>query len=418
MKPILFDRGQFYFGSVVHSSGYGLLDECIRCEVTEEINGIYECSFDYPMTGQHFSRLVSGGYCIAIIHDHNGDLQLFDIYRYEANIEGIVTFYASHVSYRLVNQICGRLNPIYSYEDVLYWAIRYCVDGYLIDGAQGTFRFVGDPTELSEQISPFYYPERWNVREMLFGSDLGTVMYYGTDEHEVQSVLQRFGGEFVFNNFDINYHKKRGKNNGVQIIYGKNLTAIDRNYDSGSIVSRVYPIWRDGNGVVFTYPSQTSPNFTIHKYDWLMADDPLSINYFIPMTNENNVPLEFRVPDIRSAIYDMTELFESQPSDAQARQAALNYMSKNSTWRPDDSISVDFIDLYASPDYANIKDLEKCALGDYVSVYYAELGVVVEDVEIVSATFDVIAERFTQMELNSMRSTLAEVIIDAVGGKK
>ena len=86
-------------------------------------------------------------------------------------------------------------------------------------------------------------------------------------------------------------------------------------------------------------------------------------------------------------------------------------MSKNSTWRPNDNITVQFADLYASPDYENIKALEKCAVGDLVSVYYADLGIVAEGVEIMSGTYDVLAEQFISMELNTIRTTLAQLII-------
>lgn len=414
MIPFLFDRGQVYRAVEIRNIGYGTLDECIRCEVTEEINGVYECEFDYPITGQYFPRLVSGGYCIAVIHDHLDRIQLFDIYRYEAHIEGIVTFYASHVSYRLANSIGGFENGAFYTED-LTTALQYCIGGN-IQKPWGSFLIAGNYSGIST-IDPFYFPERWNAREMLLGSNLGTVMYYGTDLHDVKSVRERFGGEFRFNNFDIYYYDKRGSNNGVQIIYGKNLSGIDRECDRGSLVSRVYPIWKDTNGVCYAFPGQTSSQLTIDKFNWTVADDPVNIHYFMPMTDENGTQLEFRVPDIRSAIYDISGIFETLPTNAQARQAALDYMSKNSTWKPVDNITIDFIDLFDSPEYASIKNLESCSLGDFVSVYYAELGVVVENVEIVSATFDVLAERFKQMQLNSMRSTLAEIIIDSMGGK-
>lgn len=103
MIPILYDHYEKSFTS----QGIGRLDECLSCQVTEQINGEYECTFEYPVTGKWFLQMVNYGGIIAAEHDHNGDLQPFDIYRYEAPIDGVVTFYAHHISYRLSNLIVG-----------------------------------------------------------------------------------------------------------------------------------------------------------------------------------------------------------------------------------------------------------------------------------------------------------------------
>ena len=109
-------------------------------------------------------------------------------------------------------------------------------------------------------------------------------------------------------------------------------------------------------------------------------------------------------------------MFETEPTVNQLTKAAQDYMSKNSTWRAVDNITVEFVDLYGTSEYEDIKDLEKCSLGDFVSIYYPELGIVSEGVEIMSTTYDVLSERYTKMELNTIRTTLAQTIIDYIGG--
>ena len=128
--------------------------------------------------------------------------------------------------------------------------------------------------------------------------------------------------------------------------------------------------------------------------------------------------LFFKAAILRAAAIDFTDLFETEPTDAQLEKAALDYMSKNSTWRADDNITVEFVDLYNSPEYQFYKNLERCSLGDFVDIYYPELGIVSENVEIMSVTYDVLNERFTEMQLNTIRTTLAQTIIDYIGGKQ
>jgi phage-related protein len=111
MIPILYYGNETRFTS----NGIGRLTEIISCEVTEERNGIYEVEFTYPAEGRFYNLLVSMAEAyavgarnsqgiIACIHDDKHDIQPFDIYGYSAPIDGIATFYAHHISYRLEHQ--------------------------------------------------------------------------------------------------------------------------------------------------------------------------------------------------------------------------------------------------------------------------------------------------------------------------
>ena len=87
MTPILYESNETEFTS----NGLGRLRDCISCEVTEERNGVYECEFEYPVDGLHYSDIILGR-IIAVEHDETGDIQPFDIYSYSKLYNGIVTF--------------------------------------------------------------------------------------------------------------------------------------------------------------------------------------------------------------------------------------------------------------------------------------------------------------------------------------
>lgn len=408
MTPILFDRGQ-RFPNV--NNGYGMLTECIMCQVTEEVNGTYECVFDYPTTGEHFSRLMTGVYSVGIVHDHNGDIQLFDVYRYSARTDGIVTFYAAHVSYRLSNYICagvseaGYINTMNTMTAVL----SGLTIGLVAEKPEIYFAYENHST-LGTLTPSFVAPKRCNTREMLLSTqDMGVFRAGGID-YQAKSVLQRFGGEFVFDNFNIKYYDNRGADNGVEIRYGKNLTEVDRDFDIGGIISRVFPVWVDSDNQWVAYAPVTSPYLYGNTTDWTISVPPTPSQEY-PLECADGELFEFNVPIVNSAVYNLTDQFLTQPTEEEARTAALDYMSKNSTWRPVDNITVQFADLYDSPEYESIKALEKCAVGDLVSVYYSDLGIVAEGVEIMSGTYDVLSERFIIMQLNTIRTTLAQLII-------
>ena len=96
MIPILFAATETDF---THN-GIGRLVDCLRCEVTEERNGMFEVEFDYPVNGSHFEDIICGR-IIAVRHDDTDDIQPFDIYYQSKPINGLVTFRAQHISYRM-----------------------------------------------------------------------------------------------------------------------------------------------------------------------------------------------------------------------------------------------------------------------------------------------------------------------------
>ena len=77
MIPILYEKDETSFTS----NGIGRLRDCISCTVIEERNGIFECDFEYPVTGANFD-LIQCGRIIAVKHDDKGGIQPFDIVSY------------------------------------------------------------------------------------------------------------------------------------------------------------------------------------------------------------------------------------------------------------------------------------------------------------------------------------------------
>ena len=100
MIPVLYEKNEEHF----RTNGICRLVDCMSCEATEERNGIYEVEFRYPVNGAHFSEITLGR-IIYVTHDETKIPQPFDIYKRSAEIDGVVTFNASHVSNRLGSTI-------------------------------------------------------------------------------------------------------------------------------------------------------------------------------------------------------------------------------------------------------------------------------------------------------------------------
>lgn len=373
MIPILYSHDETNFTS----NGVGRLSECLTCTVTEEVNGIYECEFTYPITGKYFNDLINGPDgvnlgIIAVTHDHNGDIQPFDIYKFSAPINGIVTFNARHISYRLINQIVGYADGASVTDTSYLFTSVLSGPGTVVFPTGQHFSFVDHANYTASEGHSMSWRGAVSARQLMFAG------YRTGEEYGTESIINAFPGEFKWDKFTGHYYRSRGSYNGVQIRYGKNLLDISREKDVSGIVNAIFPFWisKDDPSVFRNGTLQVSPHAG---------------------------------SDVRAASLDLSDEFDTQPTAAQLNAQALLYMSKNSTWRGQENITVNMVDLYdTNPNF------EKITLGDYVDVIYTDLGVVASQVEVISATFDALAERFTQIQCGNFPQTYAEVITGMV----
>lgn len=53
--------------------------------------------------------------------------------------------------------------------------------------------------------------------------------------------LNRWGGEILYNNFEITINDSIGKDRGYKVMFGKNLQSIEEEIDTSSVVTRIRP---------------------------------------------------------------------------------------------------------------------------------------------------------------------------------
>ena len=188
------------------------------------------------------------------------------------------------------------------------------------------------------------------------------------------------------------------------------MSDVTRERDTSNLVSSVFPFWignatapggQEARTLVFG-DQAFSPYCEVNYAEWNSATDQ--------METENGEPYFFGAADSRAAVVDFSQEFQEEPTKAQLKQAGLDWMSKNSTWRATDNITVKFVDD------AEYEGLEECSLGDYVNTYYVALGIVSENVEIVSLTHNVLTDSVTEMELGQIRATFAAVLEKTLDG--
>ena len=369
MIPILYYGNEASFTS----EGIGRLTDIQECKVTEERNGVYEVEFTYPVKARYYKLLVqmvqayaignlrSSG-IIACIHDDDHDVQPFDIYSVSTPIDGIATFNAHHISYRLSGLI---VNPFTAsdcpgaFRGIQSNLVGESGGGTNYDDVQFTF------STNKATIADFKLTVPKDARSILGG--------------EEGSILDVFGaGEYLFDKFNVRLLNKRGRNSGLKITYGVNLMDISRDIDSSGTFNCVCPYWE---GDVYDEGSSESRHVLVTR-SHIRARETYSTG-----SKEVIVPIDF------------SQEFEDPPTTEQLAEIAQLYLTLNKPWIPDENIKVDFLQLWQTTDYENDPLIQKLSLCDTVSVYYEDIGIVADEQEVIKVVYDVILERYSSFEI-------------------
>lgn len=354
MIPILYKADAVDFSIF----GIGALSECTLCEVTEERNGAFECTLKYPVSGILFSELKNER-LIKVKPNDTSKEQLFRIYRITTPINGIVTIYAQHISYDLSNIA------------ELMWSSAMISPSLamsrLFTKTTSTHNFKCS-TDFSS-AKPFSISKPMSVRACLGGSE--------------GSMLDLWGGEYEWDNFNVILHSKRGKDNGVVIEYGKNLTEMEQDNDFTDVYTDILPY------AVFSDES-TEKVVTLSEITLPIIDNPAR-----PKT----------------LIKDFTEFFEDKSSinENSLRTKAQSYIKENPLGVETPTLTVAFEPLWKQPEYSAI--LERVSLCDTVTIRHSALGITAKS-KVIKTVYDSLAEKYVSITLGTAKSNFVNTVGD------
>lgn len=375
MIPILFYEGEEKFTT----NGIGRLVDCISCKVTEERNGIYECQFRYPISGQHYADIREGRY-ICVIHDDTKKPQPFEIYKRQAPLDGVVTFYAHHYSYKLGRIVANPFTAT-SCAHALASIHANC-------STDCNFTFWTDKDVSGNFALDIPMP----VKQMLGGVEGSILDVYGTGEYE----------------WDINtvkLHLNRGEDKPVEIRYGKNLTKLNHEKDKSATYSAAVPYWTDGEGELVMLPEKV-----VYSDEYEPTEAPWTTETGAYITDENDEPIEFAFEQVEVAVMDLSERWENAPTEEQLRNACLAQMRQNKPYLPSETIDVDFIQLWQTDEYKAFSALQRVSLCDRISVIYPEMGLKAIKMKVVKVVYDSLLERYDSMTLGQVQTSFAKVV--------
>lgn len=376
MIPILYNRDETRFVT----NGIGRLSDCTRFVVTEERNGIYEAEFDYPITGVHFDE-IDIGKIVACTHDDKHDIQPFVIYsRSVPDLNGIVTFNAHHISYRLSDIVVMPYTA---------GSVAAALNGIATNSVNSNpFTFWTDKTTTAE----FTNEVPRNARNMLGG--------------EENSILDVFGGgDYEFDKFTVKLHAHRGQDSDVEIRYSKNLTNLSQTIGDGESYNAVVPYWLGSEGELVTLPEKMLVFSGTEPQIAYLTDHNLII-----IRKETEEPIEVAYRIVDAAPMDLSDAFEEQPTVEQLRAAAVARSENSGAWLPNENLTVDFVQLWQTAEFEEYSALQRVSLCDTVSVYYPQVGISEVKQRVVKVVYDVLMDRYDSIELGQVQTSLGQAI--------
>ena len=361
MIPALYNKSETTF---THN-GVGLLSEAVKATVTEERNGSYELSLQYPITGRFYSEITEGAIIKAKANE-TSEPQLFRIYKSSKPINGIVTYSAEHISYDL-NGI-----PLLGFSiknATPQMALTKAIEGAALPCPFTAYSNISTLNS-TEILTPC------SVRALLGG--------------QTGSLLDVWGGEYEFDNFTVKLYLHRGKDNGVVIEYGKNLKDLKQESNIAECYTHLMPY------AVYTVQDESGNSEENYVY---LAEK------VIPLTEAEDIG------HYKAFIMDFSDRFgdNEEITEEKLRAKATAYAAAADLGTPKVNITVSFVQLWQTEEYKNIAPLERVKLCDTVTVRFSKLGVAATS-KVIKTVYNSLQEKYESVTLGDAKSSFANTV--------
>lgn len=188
----------------------------------------------------------------------------------------------------------------------------------------------------------------------------------------LQTVVERWGGHLVMDNWTIGLRASIGQDNQVNVTYGKNLQDITAQYDWDDVVTKLLPT----------------------GYDGIMLDEVYltsDIQYDLPYTKTVEFYQNLDQDEYRDESGNLDEEAWTAALKADLRQQAIAYLQENSVPRVNYSLK------------ANLEKITD--VGDTVYVRDQRLGISLLT-NVIAYDYDPILDKYTGLQFGNFRRTI------------
>lgn len=379
MRPILFNKNEQSFDTY----GLGELD-VTKGTATRERNGNYTLYAEIPVNDPMVAILEKEMKLKADAGLRTKN-QTFEISRIVKDSSNIVKIYGQHISHKL--EYMALRNAI-AFAGSAYSALGIW-KGALI----GDLRFDvwSDIQTVGKGV--FDISKMANARQALGGVE--------------GSILDIYGGEYEFDNMTVRLHKQLGRTAPTVLEYSRNILSAESDETIESAYTSVLPF----------------ATYTPDKPEGDTSDSqPDAVTVTLP---EDYVDSKYKdlYAHRRIKIVDFSSEFKSDgknkdiPTVEKLRKMATDYMDRNAIGKPKFNTKIEYADLARTLDYADRGWIEEVELCDIVPVYYPQIGLTDETLEITTITYDFVNERNESVEFGDIGTNVRATMQNGLAGK-
>ena len=379
MRPILFNKNEQSFDT------YGLGElNVTKGTVTRERNGNYTLYAEIPVNDPMVSILEKEMKLKADAGLRTKN-QTFEISRIVKDSSNIVKIYGQHISHKLEYMALRNATAFAgsAYSALAIWK------GALI----GDLRFDvwSDIQTVGKGV--FDISKMENGRQALGGVE--------------GSILDIYGGEYEFDNMTVRLHRQLGRTAPTVLEYGRNILSAESDETIESAYTSVLPF----------------ATYTPDKLEGDTSDNqPDAVTVTLP---EDYVDSKYKdlYAHRRIKIVDFSSEFKSDgknkdiPTVEKLRKMAIDYMDRNAIGKPKFNTKIEYADLARTLDYADRGWIEEVELCDIVPVYYPQIGLTDETLEITTITYDFVNERNESVEFGDIGTNVRATMQNGLAGK-
>ena len=333
-------------------NGYAII-EPISCEIHQEKNGIYEATFETYCDKYGKYKYLRKQAQVKIPMRYHGELknQMFRIRQYVRKMDNYGNYrieaVAQHKFYDLSRRLIEDCRPTQlTGEQALEWLFTH---GWYGGNNNPEFTYSSDIT----MVRTAYY-QNCSVTAALLGVD--------------QCFVNRWGGCLYRDNnrFSINWSMEGCQKSGI-IQYGYNMTEIEFEEDDSNLITILEAEDNFGNKYEISNPNVPTDDIPHHIYGY--------------------AKFTYETEDLNAFHADAQAYFDEY------KQSKIN-------------ITVRFANLSDIEKYKQFLQLDDFEVGDRVTIYHKDLDIYYSNLEIISKTYDVVAQKTSEIQIGSFKDAI------------
>lgn len=352
------------------SNGYGFLNGCSSCITTEERNGEYYAELKVLPRDRLYAAIIPG-MLIKLKANHKDPPQVFEITNNPVDKTGVMKITANHIKSYFYN----------NYTRPSYFATR----NYRLSGtaAEVVAALAANPLLLRNQnvsISGFDNTEK--ELDIDFSSPVSFEDVYLGDG----GFIDTFGGEFHYDNDNIEILASRGSDFDKIVRYGSGISDYSQEMNNNGVYTQLYGYAKlsDNNGNLYVLDNRidTGAGSDLFYQRVLVKD------YTDAFSSKNYDPSDYQTQElIKRKIY--TKL--------------LNYKTAKLAQLTEPSVN---IRITLNAELMKLKNIGLC---DTVKVLYSSTGAVVRK-KVIKTVYDGLNEKYVEMEMGDKRISLSSFL--------